>query len=189
MKIFFFSWSMVQHLPKCDFKWVKDLEKSRFWDVEDDSSTGYILEVDLHVPRHQHNRLSDLPPCPEHRAAPGSKQKKLLTTLYDKKNYVIHYRALKQAVKLGLVITKIHRAVEFTQEPFLKKYVDFNTEKRTQAKNEFEKMFFKLMINAVFGKYFIVSFQIFQSNFQLKLYIICLQARRLRTCEKGWISS
>lgn len=83
---------------------------------------------------------------------PGSKQTKLLTTLLDKERYVIHYRALKQAVKHGLVIKKIHRALEFNQEKWLENYVSFNTRKRNEAKNEFDRMFFKLMANAIFGK-------------------------------------
>ncbi len=113
-----------------------------------------MLEVDLRCSPEVYDKLSDLPPCPEHRVPPDSKQKTLLTTLYDKKNYVIHYRALKKALKLGLVLEKEHRAIESRQEPWLKKYFDFNTEKRTQAKNEFEKMFYKLMVNATFGKSF-----------------------------------
>lgn len=144
---------MVQYLPKSGFKWVKDVNEPGFYNVPNDSPIGFLLEVSLSCPPELSEKFSDLPLCPEHRAPPGSKQKKLLTTLFDKKKYVIHYRALKQALKHGMVLDKIHRAVQFKQEPWLAKYVNLNTEKRTQAKNEFEKMFFKLMVNAVFGEY------------------------------------
>lgn len=148
---------MVQYLPKSGFKWVKDIHELEFWNVPDNSPIGYFLEVDLRCPPELHDKFSDLPLCPEHRAPPGTKQRKLLTTLFNKKNYVVHYRVLKQALKYGLVLEKIHCAVQFNQEPWLAKYVNFNTEKRTQAKNEFEKMFYKLMINAVFGEYYKIS--------------------------------
>lgn len=146
---------MVQHLPKSGFKWVKQKTihtNRRFWDVADDSAKGFFLEVDLHCPPGLAKKFSDMPLCPEHRKPPGAKHKKLLTTLFDKKKYVIHYRALKQALKYGMVLKKIHRAIEFDQEPWLEKYITFNTKKRAEAKNEFEKVFFKLMNNAVFGE-------------------------------------
>ena len=80
------------------------------------------------------------------------KCKKLVCNLYDKKNYVVHIRSLKQALNHGLILKKVHRVIQFNQKAGLKPYIDMNTEKREEAKNDFEKDFFKLMNNAVFGK-------------------------------------
>ena len=77
---------------------------------------------------------------------------KLIANLFDKKKYVIHIRALDQALAHGLVLEKIHLAIEFDQSAWMKGYIDFNTQLRTQARNDFEKDFYKLMNNLVFGK-------------------------------------
>ena len=64
----------------------------------------------------------------------------------------MHIRALKQALNHGLILKKVNRLIRFNQEAWLKTYIDMNTKLRTEAKNDFEKDFFKLMNNAVFGK-------------------------------------
>ena len=67
-------------------------------------------------------------------------------------NYVFHIRALKQALNYELILKKVHRVIQFNQEAWLKPYIDMNTKLWTEAKNDFENDFFKLMNNFVFGK-------------------------------------
>ena len=81
-----------------------------------------------------------------------NKAKTIACNLNDKKNYIVHINVLKQALDHGLKLRKVHRVIEFDQEAWLKEYIDVNTELRKKATNDFEKNFFKLMNNAVFGK-------------------------------------
>ena len=80
------------------------------------------------------------------------KVEKRVCSIEDKEKYVIHIRALKQALNHGLILKRVHRVIQFNQEAWLKPYIDMNTKLRKEAKNEYEKDFFKLMNNSVFGK-------------------------------------
>ena len=116
----------------------------------EDYGKGYLLEVDVDYPNELHDLHNDLPFLVE-RSMLG-KVEKLVPNLFNKERYVIHIRVLDQALKHGLVLKKVHRVIEFNQSAWLKPYNDLNTRLLTEAKNEFEKDFFKLMNNSVFSK-------------------------------------
>ena len=80
------------------------------------------------------------------------KDEKLVANLHDKTEYIIHITNLKQALSFGLVLKKVHKVIKFHRNAWLKPYIDMNTDLRKKAKNDFEKDFFKLMNNSVFGK-------------------------------------
>ena len=148
-----YGWSMCKKLPVSDFKWVDDLsifteDFIKNYDEEDD--TGYLFVVDVEYPKNLHKLHSDLPFLPERMKI--NKCTKLVCTTQNKENYVVHIRALKQALNHGLKLTKVHRIIQFDQEAWLKPYIDMNTDLRKHAKNDSEKDFFRLMNNLVFGK-------------------------------------
>ena len=135
-----YSWAMSKPLPTHGFEWMSENWKSM----------PCILEVDLDYPESLHDAHNDYLLAPERIII--NKVDKLVPNLNNKKNYVIHYVNLKLYERLGLKITKIHRGLKFEERAWLKEYIDLNTELRTKAKNDFEKDFFKLMNNSVFGK-------------------------------------
>ena len=146
--------AMSEKLPMNGFKWVNDISRidKNFVKSYDKKNTDkrYILEVDVDYPSKLHRLHSDMPFLPE--GMKIDKTQKLVCNLHDKKKYVVHISILKQALDHGLKLKKVHRVIEFNQEAWLKKYIDMNTELRKKASNDFEKDFFKLMNNAVFGK-------------------------------------
>ncbi|KAL4104589.1 hypothetical protein QTP88_019883 [Uroleucon formosanum] len=149
--------SMLTELPFKDFEWVDDLNID-ITKIAGDSKVGYILEVDIEYPKHLHKNHNDFPFLPFNECLPNSKVKKLLTTLSTKKNYIVHNKNLKQAIANGIKVTKIHRAISFSQSKWMAPYIKLCTSisnieyiKLLQAKNEFEN-FWKLLINSVFGK-------------------------------------
>jgi hypothetical protein len=81
-----------------------------------------------------------------------STTEKLLCTLKEKNNYVLHYRNLKFYLNHGLILKKIDRVLQFRQSRWLKPFIDLNTELRQKADNKFDQNFYKLIINSFFGK-------------------------------------
>ncbi|KAJ8918650.1 hypothetical protein NQ315_013156 [Exocentrus adspersus] len=149
--------AMSEYLPYGEFEFLEanEIENLDIMNIPDNAEVGYIFDCDLEYPTYLHQLHSDLPLAPQHMTPPipsRSKLKKLLLTLYPKNNYVVHYRNLKMYLKHGLRLKKINRVLRFKQSPWLKKYIDLNTTLRQQAKNDFDKKFYKLMINSVYGK-------------------------------------
>ena len=144
---------MCKKLRVGDFKWIDDLSiftEKFIKNYDEESDIGYLFVVDVEYPRNLHNLHSDLPFLPERMEINNCT--KLVCNLYDKENYPVHVLVLKPTLNQGLKLTKIHRVVEFRQEYWLKPYIDMNTDLRKDAINDFEKDFFKLMNNSVFGK-------------------------------------
>ena len=166
--------SMSQFLPYDEIEmWHGHPDKYWNWldeilNTPDDNEIGYLLEVDLKYPDNIKEKTKYFPFCPENKKIDPvkyndymkkikpenyTKSKKLICDWTDKKNYLIHYRMLKFYVRHGMVVEKIHEIVSFKQSKWLESYISFNTQKRNKAKNEFEKDFFKLLVNAAFGKF------------------------------------
>ena len=144
---------MSEKLPIKGFKWIADIsriDENFVKSYNKNSNKGYILKIDVDYPCELQNLHCDLPFLPEKMVVNSTK--KLICNLQDKKDYVVHINVLKQALDNGLKLIKVHQVIEFDQEAWLKEYINFNTELRKKANNEFEKDFFKLMNNVVFGK-------------------------------------
>ena len=146
--------AMSKKLPIHSFKWLTSGEMENLFNnrvVQVWEKTPCILEVDLEYPENLHDLHNDYPFCPE-RVECKNGVEKLIPNLRDKTKYVIHYKNLIQCLKAGLKLKKIHRGIKFIESEWLKPYIEMNTNLRTKAKNNFEKDFFKLMNNSVFGK-------------------------------------
>ena len=166
-----YGWAMSQKMPYDNHQWLTDDEifNLNIDELQPDADVGYILEVDLEYPAHLHDLHNDFPLAPVRRNVQPyewspyttklSEQfhtvccsEKLIADLHNKTKYVVHYRNLQLYLRLGLQLRKIHRAIKFSQSYWLRDYIELNTEKRKKASNAFEKDFFKLMNNSVFGK-------------------------------------
>ena len=167
--------AMRQKLPAGGYEWLNEEELRRHdWTrASDDDDFGHIVECDLEYPPHLHDYHDSLPLAPEQReinykmlseysrtcykqSKPKNwkKQsvKKLCSTFLDKQYYVVHSRNLALYLSLGMVLKKVHRAIKFRQVAWLKEYIDLMTLKRQNAKSIFEKNFYKLLINSIYGK-------------------------------------
>ena len=176
-----YPWAMVQPLPYGEHRWLDDVElKSLFppdnlsdW-PDEFGAFGYTLMVDLEYPPELHDLTESLPLAPAHEtvdirdyslemlfryknANPEkqriTKEKKLLATCHDKESYVVHFRALKFYLEMGMRLKKIHRGVAYKQSCYMKDYIDYNIEQRKKWMSDKARSdFYKKLNNAVFGK-------------------------------------
>jgi hypothetical protein len=173
--------AMSRALPYGDFSWIPDeklaeirLDIHKFiTEIDREGSEGVLLEVDLEIDPELHDSLNELPAAPIKRCVnPDELSKtyqhplmldietgigiyrtpKLICDLENKTGYIAHYSTLKEYIKMGVKVTKVHRGIQFTQKAWMAEYINFNTLKRSKARNEFEKNFWKLMNNSSFGK-------------------------------------
>ena len=139
-----------------DFKWIKKDNLSNFNEgfinnYDDENSVKrHIFEVDVEYSKELFNLHKDFPFLPKREK--NNNCKKLICSIEDKEKYVFHIRTLKQALNHGLKLKKVHKVIQFNQKAWLKSQIDMNTSFRKEAKNDFEKDFYKLMNNFVFGK-------------------------------------
>ncbi|XP_050543411.1 uncharacterized protein LOC126906701 [Daktulosphaira vitifoliae] len=176
-----YGWSMSQNLPYAGFRWIDEDHETvlkRVREMDEDSDIGLALEVTVTYPEGKHDMHNEMPFLPENRIPPNSKAKKLLSTLETKEHYVVHYLNLQQAMENGLKVEKVHKVLEFKQSRWLSKYIKLNTEMRQAATNDFEKDFFKLMNNSVFGKC------MERVEFRKKMELVCDPKRAAKLIKK-----
>ena len=161
--------SMSQPLPYDEIKFELHVKLEDILNTPDDNDFGYFVEVDLIYPDNIKEKTKTFPFCPENKIIHKDKyndndymkemkpknyvkSKKLICDWTDKKNYLVDYRMLKFYIRHGMVVDKIHEIISFNQSKWLQNYINFNTQKRNKAKNDFEKDFYKLLKNAFYGK-------------------------------------
>ena len=158
---------MSEPLPYDEIKLDNKIELEDILNTPDDSDIGYFIEVDLKYSGNIKEKTRNFPFAPMNKKInPDNfsdyvkeiihdthiQNKKLICDWSNKKNYLIHYRKLKFYVRHGMIVDKVHEIISFKQSRWLEKYINFNTQKRNQAANDFEKDFYKLLNNAFYGK-------------------------------------
>ena len=155
-----YGWAMSEHLHYEGFKWLKNVDKFDVISISEKSSIGCFLEVDLEYSDELHELHNDYSLAPEKLAVFSDMLlkcckkiadkyeikvgdvKKLIPNLGNKTNYVVHYRNLQLYLSLGMKLTKIHTVLKFKQSDSMKKYIDFNTEKRMNTAEILKKIFY-----------------------------------------------
>ena len=168
-----YGWAMMRKMPDGQFKWITmNLEQAlvNIKNTDFDSDYECIYEVDLEYPSELHDLHNDYPLAPQRMKVKKdeyspwqlemaeklgnnlTEYEKLIPNLNNKDHYVVHGQILKLYLELGMKLTKVHRAIHFHQAAWLKPYIEQNTNLRKKSKSDFEKNFFKLMNNAIYGK-------------------------------------
>ena len=159
--------SMSEPLPYDEIKYDNIIKLENILNTPDDSDIGYFIEVDLTYPNNIKEKTNNFPFAPVIKKINPDKfsdymkeikpdtyiqTKKLICDLSDKKNFLVQYRLLKFYLKHDMIVEKVHSIISFKQSSWLEKYINFNTQKRNQAVNDFQKDFYKLLDNAFYGK-------------------------------------
>lgn len=169
-----YSWAMCQELPYKDFRWIDNPESfdliKAMENIDGKDQKGYMLQVDAELPEELHDFFNDYCPFPENIQVTSSmlserqkkvagmlnvkdsKIKKLVLNLMPKQRYIVHIKTLKLWMDLGCKVTKIHRVMEFTQKAWLKPFIEQCMTERQGSKTKFEKDFWKLLSNSIYGK-------------------------------------
>ena len=158
--------AQLQKLPVKDFRWLNDTERENFNFLQDtEGEKGYFVECDIQYPSHLHLKHSNFPLCPEllevtyDNLSPYSKTAlaktdgkkkyadvKLMSTFHDKLNYVAHFKLLKLYIQLGLIVVRVHRILEFSQEHLLLPFIEKTTAARQKAESKFQSDLFKKLV-------------------------------------------
>ena len=158
-----YGYCMEMPLPVGKFQWINENQfddtLKNIMEVKEDSNIGYIFHVDL---EYLH---SSLPLAPEQLSIPYSdlssycqsfpdkytSNPKLIPNLRNKTKYITHNRNLQLYVRLGMIVTKVHKILQFDQRDWMRPYIELNTRLRRQSKSVFEQNLFKLTNNSVYG--------------------------------------
>ena len=159
--------SMSQPLPYDEIKYDNNIKLEDILNTPDDNDIGYLVECDLKYPDNIKEKTKNFPFCPENKKIDPDnfndymkeikpdtyiQNKKLICDWSDKKNYLVHYRMLNFYIRHGMIVERVHNIISIKQSRWLGKHINFNTQKRNQAVNDFEKDFYKLLNNAFYGK-------------------------------------
>ena len=143
--------AMLRPLPTGNFECVDPKEyEETIKNIDIMGQKGHLFEVDIEYPRELWDKQKDLPFFAELKMI--NKTRKLVTTCQDKENYVVHISALQQALNHGLILKEVHKVIKFDQSPWMSEYINLCVDKWKNAASVNLKNFYKLIINAVYGK-------------------------------------
>ena len=170
-----YGWAMMQMLPIGGYTWITESSElaSIDWRRHSEmSGVGYLVECDLEIPDHLHDHFNGFPPCPEKMTVNGGMlsrhmrdcltdldhdperfaRQTLTATLSPKKGYKVHSRLLALYLRLGVRLTRVHRAVRFRTAAFLEPYIQKLAEMRRRSSSDFHKRIYKTLIVIIYGK-------------------------------------
>ena len=189
-----YGYGMSVYLPIGNFEWNNEIwNKEKIMNLDNEGKKGYLFKVDLHYPEELHDLHNGYAlgcenstikkewlSMEQQKDYKESNIKKLITSFNDKKDYIVNYRILKLFLSLGLELVNVKEVLQFNQEPYMRSYIMKNTNERAKAKNNFEKDFYKLMNNSVYGK----TMENVRNRISFKLISSELKALRLRNTLK-----